>query len=187
MFQPLTMTELEAGLPELAQSPKDMGKLEMIVSRPDINQRVVMERAELWRDVGLQGDNWLARGNESTPDGSAVPDAQITLMNSRLIHLLAQDRSRWSLAGDQLFVDLDLSETNLPAGQRIAIGTAVLEISALPHTGCAKFTSRFGHDAIRFVNSPEGRQMRRRGVYACVIQPGVICVGDMVTKINKEL
>jgi hypothetical protein len=186
MFQPLTMTELEAGLPELAHSPKDRGKLELIVSRPDVNQRVVMEHAELRLDVGLQGDNWLARGSQSVPDGSAVSDAQITIMNSRVIQLLAQDRSRWSLAGDQLFVDLDLSETNLPAGQRIAIGTAVLEISALPHTGCAKFSSRFGHDAIRFVNSPEGRQMRRRGLNARIIQPGTICVGGLVTKISQE-
>ncbi len=186
MFQPLTMTELEAGLPELHGSPQDRGKLEMIVSRPDIDERVVMDRAELRLGDGLEGDNWQARGSKSTPDGSANPDAQITIMNSRVIQLLAQDRSRWSLAGDQLFVDLDLSADNLPAGQRIAIGTAVLEISAVPHTGCDKFTERFGHDAIRFVNSPEGRQMRRRGLNARIIQPGTICVGDMVTKIKAE-
>ena len=186
MFRQLTMTELEAGQPELAGSPQDRGKLEMIVSRPDIGERVLMERAELRLADGLEGDNWRARGSKSTPDGSANTDAQITIMNSRVIHLLAQDRSRWRLAGDQLFVDMDLSEKNLPAGQRIAIGTAVLEISAVPHTGCEKFTERFGHDAIRFVNSPEGRQMRRRGLNARIIQPGTICVGDMVTKIKLE-
>lgn len=186
MFEPLTMTELEAGLSELAKSPQDRGKLEMIVSRLDIDQRVLLERAELHLEDGLQGDNWRARGSKSTPDGSANRDAQITLMNSRVIQLLAQDKSNWPLAGDQLFVDLDLSQTNLPAGQRIAIGTAILEISALPHTGCEKFTSRFGHDAIRFVNSPEGRQMRRRGLNARIIQPGTICVGDMITKLSTE-
>jgi hypothetical protein len=186
MSQPLTMTELEAGLLELARSPKDRGILEMIVSRPAIDQRLVMERGELHLDVGLQGDNWLARGSQSTPDGSAIRDAQIAIMNSRVIQLLAQDRSRWSLAGDQIFVDMDLSEANLPAGQRLAIGMAVLEISARPHTGCEKFTSRFGLDAFRFVNSPEARRMRRRGVYARVIQAGTICVGNMVTKLNQE-
>src|SRR5258708_30310929 len=186
MFQHVTATELEAGVGELAQSPKDKGKLEMIVSRPAIDERLIMERAELHLDDGLEGDNWRARGSKSTPDGSAMPDAQITITNNPVIHLLAQDRSRWSLAGDQLYVDLDLSIDNLPPGQRIAIGTAVLEISALPHNGCEKFTERFGHDAIRFVNSPEGRHMRRRDLDARVIQPGTICVGDMVSKISTE-
>src|SRR5258708_6275652 len=113
MFRQLTMTELEAAQSDLAKSPQDRGKLEMIVSRPDIGERVLMERAELRLGDGLEGDNWRVRGSKSTPDGSAHPDAQITIMNSRVIQLLAQDRSRWSLAGDQLFVDLDLSADNL--------------------------------------------------------------------------
>jgi len=178
------MAELDAGLAGLGPSPQDDGKLQMIVCRPSVGERRALEQAELDPVNGLIGDNWLARGSKSTEDGRAHPDAQIAIMNSRIIGLLAQDRAYWPLAGDQLFIDLDLSIDNLRPGQRIAIGTAVLEITDVPHTGCAKFTERFGHDAIRFVNSEEGRQARRRGMYGRVVQPGIIRVGDTISKIK---
>jgi len=181
----VTTTDILSRLEALGNSPLDHGRLEMIVCRPAIEQRKVLECAELDLLEGLVGDSWRARGSSRTEDGSPNFEAQITIMNSRIIQVLAQDRSRWPLAGDQLYIDLDLSIENLPPGQRIAIGTAVLEVSATPHTGCAKFTERFGHDAIRFVNSAEGRQGRRRGLNARVIEPGTICVGDIVSKIGE--
>ena len=186
MSRHLTMEELEAGHAQVGTSPQDEGRLELIVRRPNIGERQVLEQGMLQLANGLDGDNWLARGSKSTVDGRAHPGAQITLMNSRIIQLIAEDKSRWPLAGDQLFVDLDLSIDNLPPGQRIALGTAVLEITDVPHNGCAKFTERFGHDAIRFVNSPEGRQARRRGVYARVVVPGTIRPGDVVSKVKIE-
>ena len=178
----LSIVEIEAGLAALGPSPQDNGRVEMIVRRPAPDDRQVVEAAELDPAVGLVGDNWLARGSRATPDGSALLAAQITLMNSRTIQALAQERGRWALAGDQLFVDLDLSEGNLPAGQRLAIGTAVLEITAEPHTGCAKFTERYGGGATRFVNSHAGLKARRRGVNARVAQAGTIHAGDAVRK-----
>lgn len=179
----LTMAELEAGMAGMDPSPLDNGSLEMIVCRPEDGQREVLETGYLDPAEGLVGDNWRARGSRSTEDGSAHPDMQITLMNSRLIDLVAGSRGRWPLAGDQLFVDLDISPGNLPPGQRFIVGDALLEITAVPHTGCAQFTERFGSAAIRFVNSPEGRAARRRGVYAKVIKPGAIKSGDRIVKI----
>lgn len=181
----MTLEQIHERLAERGASPQDKGTVEMIVRRPDMGEREVLDSAELDLTEGMVGDNWRTRGSSRTEDGSANPLAQITLMNSRTIDAIAGDRIRWSLAGDQLFVDIDLSDENLPAGQRIAIGTAVLEITELPHTGCGKFTERFGSGATRLVNSPEGRASRQRGVNARVIQPGTISVGDVVTKIAK--
>jgi MOSC domain-containing protein YiiM len=179
----LSMAELEAGLGIIRQSPQDDGILKMIVRRPKVDERELVNEAELNLEVGLVGDTWKMRGSKATPDGSANINAQITLMNMRAIALLAQDETRWALAGDQLFVDFDLSEANLPAGSRIAIGSAILEVSATPHTGCAKFSERFGKDALKFVNSPEGKQLHLRGINARVVQAGEIKVGDSVRKI----
>ena len=179
----LSMTELEAGLGIIRQSPSDQGILKMIVRRPRTDEREIINEAELNLEVGLVGDTWKVRGSRHTEDGSANIHAQITLMNMRAIALLAQDESRWALAGDQLYVDFDLSEVNLPAGSRLAIGSAILEISAVPHTGCAKFSQRFGVDAHKFVNSSEGKPLRLRGVNARVVQAGEIRVGDLVRKI----
>ena len=179
----LSLAELEAGLGIIRQSPQDNGLLKLIVRRPKVDEREIVNEAELDLEEGLVGDTWKARGSKATPDGSANINAQITLMNMRAIALLAQDESCWALAGDQLFVDFDLSEANLPAGARIAIGSAILEVSATPHTGCAKFSERFGKDALKFVNSPDGKQLHLRGVNARVVQAGGIQVGNVVRKV----
>lgn len=178
----LTMQELEAGLDEIRQAPKQAGVLQMIVRRPSDDQREVVESAEIDLLEGLKGDNWRARGSSQTPDRSANPEAQITLMNARAVQLLAQSRERWPLAGDQLFVDFDLSDANLRPGTRLQIGSVVLEVSAKPHTGCKKFTTRYGLDAMNFVNSPVGRELHLRGINARVIQPGQVRVGDVIRK-----
>ena len=179
----LTMEELEAGLDDIRRSPKDKGVLQMIVRRPQTDVRQVVEEGQLDLQEGLVGDNWRTRGSSRTSDGSAQPDMQLTLMNSRVIALLAQDKGRWQLAGDQLFVDLDLSAENLPPGTRLAVGSAVIEVTAQAHTGCDKFAARFGRDAHKFVNSPQGKQLHLRGINTRVVQPGVIRVGDVVSKI----
>ena len=179
----LTMADLEAGLDFIRQSPKDNGILRMIVRRPQEDEREIVGEGELDPLHGLLGDNWNSRGSGHTPDGSVHTDTQITVMNARTIALLAQDEERWSLAGDQLYIDLDLSTENLPPGARLAIGSAVLEVSAEPHTGCKKFSSRFGVEAMKFVNSPEGKQLHLRGINAKVIQAGTIQVGEVVRKI----
>ena len=179
----LTMEELEAGLEHIRLSPQNGGVLEMIVRRPSTEERELLHEGELDTAVGLVGDNWLARGSKSMSDGSANPEAQLTLMNSRAADLMAQSRDRWSLAGDQLYVDFDLSEENIPPGTRLEIGEAVVEVSALPHTGCKKFVARFGLEAMKFVNSPEGKQLHLRGINTRIIQPGVIRIGDPIKKV----
>ena len=175
--------ELEAGLEHIRQSPKDEGVLEMIVRRPQTDKREVLEEAELSLTDGLVGDNWKFRASRHTPDRSANLEAQITIMNARLIALVAQSPDRWPLAGDQLYVDMDLGEENLPPGTRLAIGSAVIEVTATPHTGCKKFSSRFGVEAMKFVNSPEGKQLHLRGINTRIVQGGTIRAGDVVRKV----
>jgi len=181
-MQLLPITALEAGLERVEGSPADDGVVELIVRRPRENEREALTEGTLDLVEGLVSDDWRARGSGSTPDGRANPEAQVTLMNVRAAALVAGDPERRSLAGDQFYVDLDLSVDNLPPGSRIRLGTAVVEISAKPHTGCAKFSARFGADALRFVNSPVGRAMRLRGVNAKVVSAGSVRVGDAVGK-----
>lgn len=178
----LTMEQLHAGLETIRQSPPDDGIVELIVRRPAVNRREVLDEASLDPEQGIVGDTWRARATARKPDRTPRPDTQLTIMNARAIALVAQDRARWPLAGDQLYVDLDLSAANLPPGTRLALGTAVLEITSTPHTGCGKFVERFGVDAMKFVNSPVGRELNLRGIYARVVQPGVVRVGDHATR-----
>lgn len=178
----LTLAELMAGLSEIRRSPQNGGLLELIVRRPWVGEREVLEQGALDLVEGLVSDNWKARGSPSTPDGAPHPGKQLNVMNSRAIALLSQDRERWQLAGDQLFIDLDLSAENLPPGTLLALGSAAIEVTDQPHNGCKKFTARYGQDAMRFVNTPLGKQLHLRGVNARVVQPGVIRVGDVVSK-----
>jgi MOSC domain-containing protein YiiM len=168
--------ELEAGLDEIKRSPTGEGTVELVVRRPREGEREVLEEGILDTALGLVGDRWSRKT-------SAHPDTQLTLMNARAIAVIAGDRERWALAGDQLYVDLDLSVENLPPGTRLEVGTAVLEVADELHTGCAKFTDRFGSAAIRFVNKSPGRELRLRGMYAKVVEPGTVRPGDSIRKL----
>lgn len=173
---------LEAGLPEILASPGDEGVVKMIVRRPGVGEREVVESGELDLAEGLVGDNWRLRGSRQTEDGKAHPEMQLNLMNSRVIALVAGSRDRWPLAGDQLFVDLDLSKENLPAGTRLAMGSAIVEVTSVPHLGCRKFVARFGLEAMKFVNSRRGKKLCLRGINAKVVQPGRVSTGDRVRR-----
>lgn len=179
----LTTEELEAGLEQIRMSPRDEGKLELIVRRPQIEEREVLEEGILSIVDGLSGDNWKARGSTRMEDGSAHPDMQLNIMNARAIALIAQNKERWQLSGDELFIDMNLSDENLPAGTRLALGEAIIEVTAEPHNGCKKFAQRFGQAAVIFVNSEEGKKLHLRGINAKVIQSGKIRVGDVARKI----
>lgn len=178
----MTLEDLQAGLDDIRQSPKDQGELHMIVRRPQTEEREILSEGSLDLEEGLVGDNWGARSSSRTSDGSAHPDMQLTIMNTRVIDLIAQDKERWRLAGDQLFIDMDLSVENMPPGTRISIGTAVIEATDQPHTGCKKFVARFGVDALKFLNSDTGKELQLRGINAKVVEPGVISVGDVARK-----
>jgi MOSC domain-containing protein YiiM len=175
----LTTAALEAGLEHILQSPRQDGAIRMIVRRPRIDEREVLDEGTLDLIEGLTGDNWKPRGNHRTPDGSADPDRQLTVMNCRVAALVAQQKERWPLAGDQIFVDLDLSFDNLPEGSRLKVGSATIVVTPPPHNGCKKFTERFGVDATAFISTPLGKQLRMRGLNAKVVEPGVIRVGDI--------
>lgn len=175
------LARFEPGLAAVRSAPRD-GVLELIVRRPERDEREVLESVRLDPATGLEGDSWLARGSRSTPDGSADPACQVTLISTRVLAAIEPDRERWPLAGDQLYVDLDLSLAGLPAGTRLAIGEAILEVSEQPHTGCAKFSARFGSDALRWINSEVGRAHRMRGVNTRVVQGGIVRTGDAVRR-----
>jgi len=178
----LTQDELEKGLEHILKSPKDGGELNLIVRRPGVEEREVLNEGMLDPVYGLKGDNWLTRGSRATADGSAHPEMQLNIMNSRVIALVAQEPERWALAGDQLYIDMDLSPENLPPGTRLSIGSAVLEVTSPPHTGCRKFVARFGKDAMLFVNSGVGKQLNLRGINAKVVTAGTIRTNDRVNQ-----
>lgn len=171
----LTTEEIENQLSEVIESPKDNGTLKLIVRRPKEDEREVLETGELDTEKGLVGDDWL------TDDGNV--ETQLAIMNSRIAALLAQDENRLKLAGDQLFIDLNLTDENLPHGTQLAIGSAIIEITPKPHNGCKKFVERFGLEAMKFVNSPIGKKYHLRGIYAKVVQSGTIRQGDLIQKI----
>ncbi len=178
-----TAEELAAGMAVVRAAPRDDGTVALIVRRPAVDAREVIAEGRLTPEDGLVGDSWRARGSRSTPDGSADPDRQVTVMSSRYVDLIAGgDRSAWPLAGDQLYVDLDLSEASLPAGTRLRVGDALVEVTEPPHTGCAKFSARFGSEALRLANSPEGRALRLRGLHVRVIEAGTVREGDAIRR-----
>ena len=176
----LTRDELDAGLAHIQASPSDGGRLEMLVRRPRTDEREVLEAGRLDLEAGLVGDKWGNSGHGR--DSAEYLDMQLTLMNARVAALVAGSRERWPLAGDQLYVDLDLGHENLPPGTRLHVGEALIEVTAVPHTGCRKFSARFGRDATHFVNSKQGRQLNLRGINARVVEPGTIRVGDIARK-----
>jgi hypothetical protein len=180
----LSTDELEAGLTEVAAAPKEEGTLALIVRRPDIDEREVLETGELSLAEGLVGDSWRARALARSDGESPNPETQLNVMNARFTALIAGSDDRWKLAGDQLYLDFDISEENLPIGSKVAIGEAVIEVTAVPHTGCQKFSARFGLEARKFANSETGKAFRLRGLNARVVVPGAIRRGDKVRKVG---
>jgi MOSC domain-containing protein YiiM len=172
-----TADRLLAGLDDVRAAPAEEGTLELIARRPSVGEREVLEEAEIDADRGLLGDSWSLRGKRPNPK------SQVTLMSARAAALVAGERENWALAGDQLYVDFDLSVENLPPGTRLAVGSAVLEVSDLPHLGCGKFTERYGADARDLVNSPSGVALNLRGINTRVLQGGTVRRGDRVRKL----
>ncbi len=182
----LDAEELLAGLDHIRQSPRDDGVVHMIVRRPETEAREICESGTLDESEGLVGDNWSSRGSSRMPDGSAHPEMQLNIMNSRVVQLVAGSRDRWPLAGDQIYVDMDLSKDNLPAGTRLQLGSAIIEVTAEPHAGCKKFVARFGLEAMKFVNSGLGKELCLRGINAKVIKSGDFQVGDSARRLAPD-
>ena len=181
-----TTDELDAGIDRIREAPAGSGTIELIVRRPSLGRREVLDVARLDPDLGLVGDNWKARGSTRTDDGTAHPEMQLNVMSARAIALIVGSPDRWALAGDQLYVDLALDDVNLPPGTRLTLGSAVIEVTAVAHIGCAKFVERFGMDAARFVNSPVGKELHLRGINAKVVRGGEVRRGDVIAVLSTE-
>jgi MOSC domain-containing protein YiiM len=187
MARHLTMEELKAGLPEIRLAPKDHGELKAIVYRPQHDERRDVASATISLAGGVEGDHWAKKCWKETADGKPHPDVQICIMNARAIALIAGERANWASAGDNLYIDMDLSPENLPPGTRLKLGSAEIEITAEPHNGCAKFISRYGRDACVFVNTSEGKALRLRGIYARVVKDGRVSIGDVASKLPEPV
>jgi MOSC domain-containing protein YiiM len=177
-----TIPELDTHLAEIRDAPRDEGELVLIVRRPTEGAREILDSAELDLGLGLVGDRWAARPRHK-PDGTPDHDAQITLIGMRALRAIA-DEHEWALAGDNLYVDLDLSTANLPPGTQLDVGAAVLEVTGKPHNGCAKFLARFGSDALQWTLSPVGRELNLRGIHARVVRAGAIRRGDRIRRLR---
>lgn len=175
-----TLSDLVAGLDHIRRAPRDVGRVELLAVRTAVGGRKVLTEGRFVAGSGLAGDCWTTHHSTATPDGSPDPRAEITVVNWRVMHLIAGPPERVAVAGDQVYVDLDLSEDNLPPGTALTFGSAVLEVTAKPHLGCAKFRARFGGDALRFVNGIEGRKLRLRGINTRILRSGTARVGDVV-------
>ncbi len=184
MLKHLSLAELQAQLPVILASPKGDGILQGIVIRPGAGERRDIDSSEISLAGGVHGDHWAKGCWKSTDAGLPHPDVQICIMNARCIAAIAQERENWPLAGDNLFIDMDLTPDNMPPGQRLAIGSAIIEITGTAHNGCASFIARYGRDACLFVNTGEGKRLRLRGIYARVVQDGKVSVGDRVSKVK---
>lgn len=178
-----TREELTAALPDIFAAPKDGGRLDLIVVRPDHGQRETPHSVDISAAAGLAGDHWSKGCWLTTEGGAPHPDVQVCIMNARMIRAIAGPKEAWPPAGDNLFLDMDITPGNLPPGTRIAIGTAILEITPEPHNGCEAFIERYGRDACVFVNTGIGKEKRLRGIYARVVHDGAIAVGDTVRKL----
>jgi hypothetical protein len=177
----VSLRDLEAGLDVVRRAPRDGGTVELIVRRPAEGEREILEQAQLDTVEGMIGDRW-----SSTRRDPASRENQLTLMSSRAAALVSGGPDGWAIAGDQLYVDLALSYENLPPGTRLWLGSAVIEVTAAPHTGCGKFLKRFGSDAQKLVNSPAGRELNLRGINAKVITAGALRRGDPIAKATPD-
>jgi MOSC domain-containing protein YiiM len=179
----LSALELEPGLADVLESPADNGRLESIFVRPAPNERRALTAAQLSPDRGIDGDRWVHDGSHASKGGAPNPRSQVSLMNSRYLRTIAGEEDAMCLAGDNLVVDFDLSEANLPAGSQLAIGDVVIiEITDLSHTGCGKFQNRYGKEVREFTNNERGKSLHLRGRYARIVTGGAINVGDAVRK-----
>ena len=172
----LDLATLHERIDALPAPPRDRGHLALLVARLPDGRHDTPHAARLAPEEGLPGDRW------ERCDGR--PESQLAVMRVDVATLLANGQAL-SLFGDNLLVDLDLSDENLPTGTRLRLGGALLEVTPEPHNGCAKFRQRFGGDALRLTAEKPRRHQHLRGIYLRVVEAGDVAVGDPIEVVSR--
>jgi hypothetical protein len=182
-LSPITAAELEAALPSVLAAPGGAGLVRLLCTRPQPNARAFPEVLTLSRGKGATGDYHPARPWLRLPDGSPDPRIEVSIMPWRVLDLVWRERDRVAHPGDNIAVDMTLAEADLPAGTRLAAGTAILRVSDVPNDGCAKWKVRYGKAAHDWITTPDHLRLRLRGLYAAIEQDGEVRIGDTLRRL----
>ena len=182
----ISRIQLDQALPDVMAAPKDRAAIGMLCLRPERNQRKFVDQIEVSPQKGIAGERWLESPWLTTPEGAPHPGIQISILQQRVLDLVWQDRENTPHPGDTFVVDMDLSHDNLPVGQLLSVGTAILKVSDVFNDGCVKWKARYGAAAKDWIVADDHPKLRLRGVLCSVERAGLLKAGDFLTKIAAK-